>query len=274
MPLRSAVVTGGTINPPTLTDAYWYRDFSDPADPSGDTVIVGLHSVRGGHGPGNAFADRVAGGDEPQIHIRPGDPILLEDASFVVTAVEVQGKQATAEDARIWADGAHDLVVLTCLIDPGSRSPPSRTWWCSPRGAEGLGAAGQIAVAVMLDEPERPVQPSASSLPASTCRARYRAPRGALGHQCARHGPPEPAPRRSGRTAMSVRTAHRPLTATLPTASSPIRRYEAGAPPISSSLPGSCSATATHARSGASVRIASDASGPPEPPAPAPASPG
>lgn len=118
VPLRSAVTVGGVINPPSLTDAYLYRDFGDPDDPASGTVVAAMHSVRGGNGPGNALADREGSVEAPSVRISPGDPVLLGAVRYVVTAVEIQARAATSDDARIWSEGSSDLVVLTCLIDP------------------------------------------------------------------------------------------------------------------------------------------------------------
>ncbi|AQP47719.1 hypothetical protein BW730_09680 [Tessaracoccus aquimaris] len=118
VPLRSALTAGGVINPPSLTEAYLYRDFGDPGDPASGTVVAAMHSVRGGHGPGNALADREGSAEAPSVRISPGDPLLLGAARYVVTQVEIQAKAATSDDARIWSEGSSDLVVLTCLIDP------------------------------------------------------------------------------------------------------------------------------------------------------------
>lgn len=116
--LRSAQLDRHGLTPPTLTDAFWYRDFGDPSDPTSGTVIVAMHSVRGGAGPGNAFADRSSQDSATVIRVASGDQLHLGDATYVVTKVEARTKSATAEDPRLWSGTGPDLVVVTCLIDP------------------------------------------------------------------------------------------------------------------------------------------------------------
>jgi hypothetical protein len=122
VPLLSAVVVDGQINPPTLTDAYWYREFGDPARPGSGTVVVAMHAVRGGRGPGNALAEPAEGG-RAEVLVSEGEQVRVGPARYRVSEVVVRSKDETRRDRRIWGtgDGAgpYDLAVITCLVDPG-----------------------------------------------------------------------------------------------------------------------------------------------------------
>lgn len=118
VPLMSAVINNNEINPPTLTAAYWYRDVGALDGPG--AAVVAMHAVRGGRGPGNAFVELGSQRDTSDVLISRGDPLHAGGWSYRVTRTMVTSKQATAADARIWGErGAHRLVVITCLLEPG-----------------------------------------------------------------------------------------------------------------------------------------------------------
>lgn len=113
VPLLSAVVANDEINPPTLTDAYWYRDTASLGD-SGTSVIA-LHAVRGGRGPGNAFVN--PGSRPATVLVEPGDLLIAGPARYRVTDTMIASKQEAADDPRIWGANTDDtLVVITCLL--------------------------------------------------------------------------------------------------------------------------------------------------------------
>ncbi|MER7604461.1 hypothetical protein [Nocardioides sp. NPDC127503] len=114
VPLLDAEVTAGVINPPTLTDAYDYRDAGAPGT-AGNRVIA-MHAVRDGRGPGNAFVD-LGPGSLPEALVRRGDVLVVGDERYRVTQTIIEPKQVAAKDPRIWQD-EHALVVITCLVDP------------------------------------------------------------------------------------------------------------------------------------------------------------
>lgn len=118
VPLLSAVVVDGVMNPPTLTDAYWYREFGDPDRAGSGTVVVAMHAVRGGRGPGNALVE-PGGGGRAEVRIARGDLVAVGDARYRVRHVSVLSKAATASDARIWSPGRgrDRLALVTCLVD-------------------------------------------------------------------------------------------------------------------------------------------------------------
>lgn len=120
VPLLSAELVGGLINPPSLTAAYWYREFGDPSRPHGRTSVVAMHSVRGGRGPGNAFIEPAPDGRPGRVRVERGDPLIVGGARYRVTRVLIEPKATTAGDARVWGDPTHRdrMVVITCLLDP------------------------------------------------------------------------------------------------------------------------------------------------------------
>ena len=117
VPLQTAVVVDRTINPPTLTDAFLYRDFGNPDTPGTGPVVVAMHSVRGGNAPGNALVD-PAGQGATGIRITAGDLIEVGGHTYQVTDVQAESKTETANNPRIWTSpDSDDLVVITCLLD-------------------------------------------------------------------------------------------------------------------------------------------------------------
>lgn len=118
VPLLSAVAVDGVINPPSLTEAFRYREYGDPGRPGSGTVVVAVHSVRGGAGPGNALVAPGAGGDGgPAVRVAVGDPLVVAGVTYRVTGTQVLAKAEVAADASIWR-GEDGLVVLTCFPDP------------------------------------------------------------------------------------------------------------------------------------------------------------
>lgn len=117
VPLMEMTVSGGVLNPPTLTDAFLVRDPGDLQDASAGGTrprVVVVHAVRGGRAPGNAFL--TSDGDSPAV--RPGDDLWLDGSRYSVTGTEVLAKSDTARSPTVWArqeDGADRLAVITCL---------------------------------------------------------------------------------------------------------------------------------------------------------------
>lgn len=126
VPLLSASVVDGIITPPTFTDAFLMRDYGRVDDASTGLVVVTMHSVRSGRGPGNYLidpptdaADDTTAGRHPLIFA--GDPLEVDGVAYVVTRTAVEAKGAAARDPRIWRDWrtrGDQLVVITCLLSP------------------------------------------------------------------------------------------------------------------------------------------------------------
>ncbi|WP_175442307.1 hypothetical protein [Humibacillus sp. DSM 29435] len=126
VPLLAASVVDGVITPPTFTDAFVMRDYGQVGDPSTGLVVVTMHSVRGGRGPGNAFinpptdaADDASAGRHPLVFA--GDPLTVDGVAYVVTGTAIETKGEAARDPRIWRDRksrGDQLVVITCLLSP------------------------------------------------------------------------------------------------------------------------------------------------------------
>ncbi|HQR27399.1 MAG TPA: hypothetical protein PLP61_10210 [Nocardioides sp.] len=130
VPLESAVVTGGVINPPSLTSAFLMRDFGRPGVPRSGQVVVALHSVHDGRGPGNAFFDMTAPEGVDPVLVSVGDPLLVGPARYRVTRTLVEAKSAAAADPRLWdgwASRRGSLLVLTCLQRSSGSSGSSGT---------------------------------------------------------------------------------------------------------------------------------------------------
>ncbi|CAN7344582.1 hypothetical protein LJR027_001820 [Terrabacter sp. LjRoot27] len=118
VPLLSASVVGGVIVPPTLTDAYVIRDFGRLDDTTTGLVVVAMHSVRGGRGPGNALFEPGSGRTP---HVSVGDRLAVDETDYRVTAVLIEPKGAAATDPRVWGrwrERGDELAVITCLLDP------------------------------------------------------------------------------------------------------------------------------------------------------------
>ena len=118
VPLLSASVVDGLIVPPTLTDAFVIRDFGRVDDPGTGLVVVAMHSVRGGRGPGNALF-QPGSGRRP--NVSTGDRIEVNGTTYRVTAALIELRGNAATDSRVWADWrrrGNELALVTCLLDP------------------------------------------------------------------------------------------------------------------------------------------------------------
>lgn len=124
VPLLRASVVDNLIVPPTLTDAYVIRDYGRPGDRRSGLVVVAMHSVRGGRGPGNAFFEP---GSARTLRVGPGDPLIVNGSNYEVTAVRVDERGTAATDLYLWDrwhERGDELAVITCLLDP--RLPMTR----------------------------------------------------------------------------------------------------------------------------------------------------
>lgn len=118
VPLLSASVVDDLIVPPTLTDAYVIRDYGRLDDRRSGLVVVAMHSVRGGRGPGNAFFE-PGSGRTPSV--AAGDPLVVDGTAYEVTEVRVARRGTAATDPRLWdrwRERGDELAVVTCLLDP------------------------------------------------------------------------------------------------------------------------------------------------------------
>lgn len=120
VPLVEVSLAGGVINPPTMLDAFRYREFGDPHDVGTGLVVVAMHAVRDGRAPGNYLA--TAGSGVPQFLVEPGDPLVVDGVAYTVTEIFVASKDDVAADERLWGEDAgrhHDLAVISCLQHSG-----------------------------------------------------------------------------------------------------------------------------------------------------------
>lgn len=123
VPLVEMSSTGGTLNPPTLTDAFLVRDTRSSSEGS-HPRIVAMHAVRDGRAPGNAFFE--PGVADPALLVHPGDPVVVDGVEYTVTETEVMRKDEAAASPDIWGngpDGENRLVVVTCLQRAGRTGP-------------------------------------------------------------------------------------------------------------------------------------------------------
>lgn len=121
VPLMTAELAGGAINPPTMTDAFRYRDYGSPDEAGSGLVVVALHAVRDGQAPGNAFVELAEHG-EPTVVIGAGDVLEVDGHRYEVTDTDVVGKTDATRSTRIWGEQQErdgELVVITCLQRPG-----------------------------------------------------------------------------------------------------------------------------------------------------------
>lgn len=120
VPLLSAQIAHGIINPPSMTDAFVYREYGDPGAQDSGLVVIALHAVRSGQAPGNSFVDIT--GDEATVLVQPGDLFEVDEHHYRVTGTEVLTKTAATQSSRLWDDWESrdgELVVVTCLQRPG-----------------------------------------------------------------------------------------------------------------------------------------------------------
>lgn len=120
VPLLSAQIADGIINPPTMTDAFVYRDYGDLDGPESGLVVVAMHAVRSGEAPGNRFVDVAE--DDATVLVHAGDLFEVNGHEYRVSDTEVLTKTAATESSRLWDDWENrdgELVVVTCLQRPG-----------------------------------------------------------------------------------------------------------------------------------------------------------
>lgn len=120
VPLLSAQIADGIINPPTMTDAFVYRDYGDPDATESGLVVIAMHAVRSGEAPGNRFVDVTE--DEATILVQEGDLFEVDGHEYQVSDTEVLSKAAATQSSRLWDDWESrdgELVVVTCLQRPG-----------------------------------------------------------------------------------------------------------------------------------------------------------
>jgi hypothetical protein len=116
VPLAAMSTAGGEITPPGFTSAYVVRDLGTTlAAPSGGTLFVAMHALRGGgRGPGNHLQDIATG----KATVEPGDRVTVGNVTYAVTGATTVGKTAIAADAGVWANTPDRLVLITCLEKP------------------------------------------------------------------------------------------------------------------------------------------------------------
>ncbi|MBB2986499.1 hypothetical protein [Terracoccus luteus] len=122
VPMLATSVVDGVVTPPTFTDAFVVRQYGTVEDAGSGLVVVAVHAVRGGRGPGNALLDLPADPTAPSPpKVRAGDLLVADGVDYVVTAMATEPKGSAANDPRIWANWrsrGDELVVLTCLLSP------------------------------------------------------------------------------------------------------------------------------------------------------------
>lgn len=116
VPLGAMDAVKGQIEPPTFTSAYWVRNLgASPTAPTGGTVFVAMHSLRGGGiGPGNYLYDTTTS----IARVYPGDSITLGNVNYTVTATTTVPKRSIRADSAVWANTPNRLLLVTCLELP------------------------------------------------------------------------------------------------------------------------------------------------------------
>jgi len=124
VPLRRTQAADGVLNPPTLTDAFVFRD-PDRRTPAGVRPrVIAMHAVRDGRAPGNAFSQPGVG--DPAVKIGEGDELWVDGILYVVNGTEILDKDDATRSPAIWGhhpDGDKRLVVITCLPRAGTSGP-------------------------------------------------------------------------------------------------------------------------------------------------------
>lgn len=113
VPLGRLDAADGRITPPGFTSAYLVHNLGvAPADAAAGTVIVVMHSLRGGGvAPGNFLTDVV----HARSKVHRGAIVTVAGVEYTVTGSHTTPKNKMAQNGQVWNDVANRLVLITCL---------------------------------------------------------------------------------------------------------------------------------------------------------------
>ena len=115
----------GTINPPTLTAAYWLDPYGDPvgsAEQADNTLYLAAHST----GTGEYGFDPLMQSDGGGSTLQAGDVIEVSTpqgtVDYTVERTERYAKGELADATEVWESSPGRLVLLTCFQRGGGRA--------------------------------------------------------------------------------------------------------------------------------------------------------
>lgn len=116
VPIGSLDAVGGRITPPGFTSAYLVRNMGvGPEDAADGTVVVVMHSLRGGGvAPGNYLADV----DHARSRVPAGAVVSVAGVDYTVSNSTLVAKDKIDHDERVWHDAPNRLLLITCLERP------------------------------------------------------------------------------------------------------------------------------------------------------------
>ncbi len=124
--VRPVAATGGRLDPPTTTDAYWIEAYGRPSavgtDPAGNTVYLAAHSSNRDDAAFNSLLDV----DARRARVAPGDRIEVDTARgtgvYVMDGTDRYPKGALAGAQDVWRAVPDRLVLITCFQRVRGRS--------------------------------------------------------------------------------------------------------------------------------------------------------
>lgn len=104
-------ISGGRINPPNGTDAFWVDDWCQPGGHADCTSIIAFHSGRDGRDAlGNAFIT-----DDGTSTLTSGEPVYANGQRYEVIETFPVSKAALPSTDAVWKDAPGRLVLITCI---------------------------------------------------------------------------------------------------------------------------------------------------------------
>ncbi len=107
--------TGGELDPPTLTEAYWIETYGTPGTDSDNTVYLAGHSFDRGAAAFNPLFDK----DAQVALVQPGAEIVVTTAAgrltYAVESTERYPKGSLPDVDEVWNVVPGRLVLITCF---------------------------------------------------------------------------------------------------------------------------------------------------------------
>ncbi|WP_448612171.1 class F sortase [Geodermatophilus sp. URMC 60] len=126
LPVLPLTPRDGTINPPTLTAAYWIEPYGDPvgsAEEADNTLYLAAHST----GTGEYGFDPLMGSDGGGSTLEAGDVIEVSTprgtVGYTVERTRRYAKGELPGATEVWEASPGRLVLITCSQRGGNRAP-------------------------------------------------------------------------------------------------------------------------------------------------------
>lgn len=119
LPVLPIVPADGVIDPPTVAEAYWIRDYGLPGTDATNTVYLVAHSSLRTEAAFNPLLDV----EHQESVLAPGDEVLVTTAEGVlryeVTGSTRYGKRQLPGASEVWAIDPGVLHLITCFQEDG-----------------------------------------------------------------------------------------------------------------------------------------------------------